>query len=227
MVQVSRRAGFTDSALVRLLARLHDTDVLEPRQATVDRLSEWLGWTDAISLSTVLNGDPHVARASARPAIDREEAECTRVRGVLAKTLAENNVFTSDMVLYRQRYLARQQAMETAIGPLRARLRNQLAARSPAMAKLAAIDAVMEQALGAKEHRLLGSVPGLLEKHFKRLRKAGETAELHDSDADAQPDAWLEVFRKDFQDVLAAELDFRFQPVDGLLEALRTKQTTG
>ncbi|MBN3806694.1 DUF3348 domain-containing protein, partial [Paraburkholderia sp. Ac-20336] len=34
-------------------------------------------------------------------------------------------------------------------------------------------------------------------------------------------DAWLDVFRKDMQSVLLAELDVRFQPVEGLLAALR------
>jgi len=32
---------------------------------------------------------------------------------------------------------------------------------------------------------------------------------------------WLDVFRKDMQSVLLAELDVRFQPVEGLLAALR------
>ena len=84
----------------------------------------------------------------------------------------------------------------------------------------------MEQALGVHEHRLLSTVPSLLEKHFKRLRKADETARIAAETAaepvgGIQPGAWLEVFRKDMQGVLLAELDIRFQPVEGLLEALR------
>ncbi|HEX7936672.1 MAG TPA: DUF3348 family protein, partial [Paraburkholderia sp.] len=37
------------------------------------------------------------------------------------------------------------------------------------------------------------------------------------------PGAWLDVFRKDMQSVLLAELDVRLQPVEGLLAALRTR----
>lgn len=221
-------AGLSGSTLVRLLARFAGKEVREPPQATADRLSDWLGWTDAISLSTVLAGGAAQAGASARMSIGAEEAECARVRAALTKTLAEGNAFTSDFALYRQRYLARQHAMETAIGPLRARLRSKLATRSPDMARLAAVDAVMDQALGAKEHSLLGTVPAVLEKHFKRLRQT--VPALHDTEApdpgDAHPDAWLETFRQDFQALLLAELEHRFQPVEGLLEALRTKQTT-
>jgi hypothetical protein len=76
------------------------------------------------------------------------------------------------------------------------------------MARLAAVDVVMEQVLGAQERSLLAGVPALLETHFKRLRQAA-------------PDAWLDRFRRDAREVLLAELDLRFQPVDGLLEALR------
>jgi hypothetical protein len=71
----------------------------------------------------------------------------------------------------------------------------------------------MEQVLGAHEHRLLATVPALLEKHFERLRRAdGEGV---------QPAAWLDLFCKSMQGVLLAELDIRLQPVEGLLDALR------
>ncbi|KLN58572.1 hypothetical protein VPARA_02940 [Variovorax paradoxus] len=113
--------------------------------------------------------------------------------------------------------------MEAGIGPLRGRLRALLAARSPAMARLAAVDVVMEQVLAAREHSLLGAVPALLEKHFTRLRQASlET--MGEPDGVAEAGEWLHVFRKDMKNVLLAELDFRFQPIEGLLEALRMRQ---
>ena len=220
MVQVSRRTGFTGSALIRLLARLTDIEVPEPRQAFADRLSQWLGWTDAISLSAALNGNPAIASSSrARGSGTAEERESTRVRTTLANAIADDTRnapvdATADFAAHRRRYLARQQAMETSIGPLRGRLRSTLASRSPDMAKLAAVDVVMEQVLSAQEHRLLATVPAMLEKHFERLRQTG---------TEAEPSAWLNVFRKDMHDVLLAEMEIRFQPVEGLLEALRTR----
>ncbi|MEJ8825033.1 DUF3348 domain-containing protein [Variovorax humicola] len=230
MVQVSRRTGFTGSALIRLLARLTDNGVPESKQAFAERLSHWLGWTDAISLSSALNGPPASANSGARSSASAEERECTRVRTALVKAITEGTAFTADdFAPYRQRYLARQQAMEAGIGPLRGRLRAVLAARSPAMARLASVDAVMEQALEAHEHRLLATVPALLEKHFKRLRQAHQAA-LDDAqvpvgseESGGPPAAWLEAFGKAMQGVLLAELDIRLQPVEGLLEALRVK----
>jgi hypothetical protein len=107
------------------------------------------------------------------------------------------------------------------VGPLRAKLRAALAARSPQMAKLATVDAVMEQALVAREHSLLATVPAMLEKRFKGLRQAALPAP-DGAETDATPMAWLPVFHQDIRELLLAELDFRFQPVDGLLEALRS-----
>lgn len=265
MAQVSGRTGFNGSALVRLLSRLSQVDVREPRQVTADRLSQWFGWTDAISLSAALNGTPAAspsgARASTGKGADAEANECNRVRAALTSAIVQDSTFAqappaastaasatasrpskplaarkpgpeapkdiaidpqaapaapdappplTDFAPYRQRYLARQQAMDAAVGPLRGRLRARLAGKSPAMARLAAVDVVMEQVLGAQERSLLGSVPTLLEKHFKRLRQAA-------------PEGWLDAFHQDARDVLLAELELRFQPVDGLLEALRAE----
>ena len=225
MVQVSRRTGFTGSALIRLLARLTDIEVPEPKQAFADRLSQWLGWTDAISLSAALNGGLAASSSGARAAGNPEERECERVRTAMANAIAEDmhsaaRDNTTDFAAYRRRYHARQQAMETSIGPLRGRLRSTLATRSPDMARLAAVDVVMEQVLSAQEHRLLASVPATLEKHFKRLGRADANASA-DADGEAEPGVWLAVFRKDMHDVLLAEMEVRFQPVEGLLEALR------
>lgn len=260
MVRVSRRAGFTGSALVRWLASLGDLDVPESRQVFAERLSQWLAWTDAIALSAALDGSPAQAPADRRVAKtsdSAEEAECARVRAALLNAIARDNAFGADKAKamshatdrsvsaditagnardftpHRRRYVARQQAMEASIGPLRARLRTALASRSPAMARLAAMDAVMEQLLGPREHSLLATVPTLLEKQFERLARADavESAETAESaqpatPADTQaldpPGAWLGAFTQDMQGVLIAELDIRMQPVEGLLAALRS-----
>jgi hypothetical protein len=57
-VQGLKRTAFSGPALVRLLAHFADLEVHEPAQSLADRLSQWLGWTDAIALSTALATDP-------------------------------------------------------------------------------------------------------------------------------------------------------------------------
>ncbi|WP_233834440.1 DUF3348 domain-containing protein [Paraburkholderia sp. ZP32-5] len=277
MSQAPQRSALSGPALVRLLARLADIDAAESRQSLSDRLSQWLGWTDAIALSSALDGKPPAVAAGARSFGQSDDDECTRVRRALVSAIAGDSVFAAarrrgpgqmsaqrvavdapaDYALFRQRYLALQQSMETAIGTLRGRLRALLAARTPELARLAVVDAVMERALGERERTLLAGVPGLLRGHFERLREAAqrEAAEAeaaahaaahvaaHVAAHAAAPTetrtadravvtpghaaptsldaAWLDVFRKDMQSVLLAELDVRFQPVEGLLAAFR------
>jgi hypothetical protein len=105
-------------------------------------------------------------------------------------------------------------------------VRATLAGASPALAKLAAMDAVMEQVVGERERALLATVPRWLEQHFDRLRRDhGETpADTPAPDAPpapGKPAGWQDMFCQDVRGVLLAELDLRLQPVEGLLEALR------
>ena len=247
MVQASQRtAASSGPALIRLLARLTDAEVAESSQSLSDRLSQWLGWTDAIGLSTALSGNPPVVAPGARAFGSAEESECARVRAALTSTIVGETTLSAanrrgsrrmpvqsvpteaavDYAVFRQQYQSIQQTMETGIGNLRGRLRAMLAARTPAMARLAVVDAVMERALSPRERNLLAGVPGMLAGHFDRLRLA-EQASLADAEAAGEAasvaaGAWQNVFRKDMQSVLLAELEVRFQPVEGLLAALRT-----
>ena len=239
-----QRLALSGPTLVRLLARFGDAEVTESRQSISDHLSQWLGWTDAIALSTALSAQAPGGEPAARVGASAEQSQSERVRAALRRAISGEGEGASarrdgrrtpaasaqaqadvepDFADFRQRYLALQQAMETDIGTLRVRLRAALAARAPALARLATVDAVMEQALGARERSLLAGVPALLGMHFERLRAASAAAQAESSGESAAPHAWLADFRKDMQSVLLAELEIRFQPVEGLLAALRTR----
>jgi hypothetical protein len=222
MAQQTARAGLTGSALVRLLAGLAGPQgpAREPRASFADGLSQWTGWTDAIALSAALErpippmtADGGMERGGARAAFGQVRAQqaqaIEREAQAVGRSPLESGLGFSP---YRQLYWARQQAMDGAIGTLREQVRAALAACTPELARLAAVDAVMAQALAGQERRLLAAVPVLLEKHYQRLRAA-------------QPegaDGWLDAFRHDLQAVLLAELELRLQPVEGLVEALPT-----
>ena len=201
---------------IRLLATLTDGDLAAPPSSLSDRLSQWLDWTHALALSTALDGRP--ADAPGAPMFsDTEEAECANLRVSLAAAITAERELPlpaelPDFTVLRPRILTLQRRMQAGTGHLRGRLRDMLANASPDMARLAELDAAMERSLSPREHTLLANVPLLLGAHFERLRTA---------DAGG---AWLEAFRRDMQSVLLAELDVRFQPVEGLLSALRTCQ---
>ncbi len=199
----SRRLGLGSPTLVRLLAGLTDAQACAPAQPLAEQLVQWLGWSDAIALSGALNGAPPATpagaaeegagqgeyallRASLKDAIEAANAPPAKRRnpwggGVQGKVRAT----PTDYPTYRQRYVSLQQKMETRIAELRARLRGMLSSRTPEMARLALVDAAMEQALAPHEQTLLLKTPALLEQHFNRLRREAEAAAL----AQAAPQA--------------------------------------
>ncbi len=152
----------------------------------------------------------------------------TRMLSSMAASLMQDAL---EYPVIRQHYVSLQQMMEVRIADLREQLRARLAARSPEMARLAALDETLERALGERERTLLGTVPALLGEHFKRLRAAEHDALSNAQDADdtatltsaPTPGAWIDTFRKDMQSALHAELAIRFQPLDGLIAALRAR----
>ncbi|MGO4304439.1 DUF3348 domain-containing protein [Cupriavidus sp. RAF12] len=232
MTQVPQRTGFSGPKLLRLLASLTDAGASGAAPPLSAVMSRWLGWTDAIALSAALNGSPPEvpseapARGGSGVGIGASigDPAGTHVRAMLTAAItgqgtssdsrrrmparpATPDAAETDFAVHRQRYIALQQQMERDVAGLRGRLRTALASRTPRAARLAMLDTVMEQVLGTREQAVLAAVPGMLEPHFTRLRDA--------------EGAWLNVFRRDMQSVLLAELEIRFQPVDALLAALR------
>ncbi len=222
-----QRTPLPGPAFIRLLARLTDVEVPPSPHSLPERLSQWLDWNRAVALSRALDASP-ASPVAATSDPQAEAAEAARLRGALTRAIVDMPELAAtcadieeprpappDYALFHKRYLARQQAMLAATGMLRGRLREQLATRSPALARLAEIDAVMELTLGPREHTLLAAVPTLLGEHFQRLRQAAPAG--HTPPA---CNAWLDLFGHDMQQLLLAELDVRFHPIDALLAAL-------
>ena len=236
MVPALPRTPVRGPTFIRLLASLTDAAAPTSPPPLPDRLSQWLDWNQAIALSTALDARP--VQGEVVPFTAEDEDECSRQRAALTQAIvsdrqlvvgaAQNDEHAEvgvDFSILRQRYLTHQRAMQAATGRLRGKLRDRLAGKSADMARLAAVDAALELALSPREHLLLAAAPRLLGAHFERLRQAAvavandaQGAELPSGETSA---AWLDVFRKDMQSVLLAELDVRFQPVEGLLAALR------
>ena len=233
-----RRTPPIGSAFIRALAALDDVPAPSAPDAFAQRLAQWLAWTDAISLASALGdaterSDVPGFFGQGEGALAADERELARVRTALTKAIAAAPAgveprridrplagavtpteMPADFATYRQRYSRCQLAMETQIVPLRRRLRSSLADRSSALAKLAELDSVMEQVVGAQERALLATVGARLEPCFDRLRAA-------QAEASSQPGPWLDSFRQEMRALLLAELDLRLQPVEGLLKACR------
>ena len=206
--------------LLRCLAGLGVAEVAASALSLAERWSPWLAWTDAITLSAVLGSGAPAVPASAQPAARAMIDDCQRVRQDLTQAIATDAVLASGLAsrtalaadgpplddtglagLHRH-YQAHQRAMDERIAPLRARVRAALTSQSGDLARLAALDAVLDQALAARQRRLLATVPGWLDKHFKRAPTA------------------LPAAAAELQRLLLAELDLRLLPVEAMTEAL-------
>ena len=253
MTQAVPRTRFNSAELVRRLAELAVADVVDPKQTFAERLGEWLDFKDALAVYSALN-----STAGSTPgrgaSVAALRAEWLRVRASLASAIVAAGAAqpdganlarptplanasaesAADFAPFHRHYLAHQRAMVAAIVPLRAGVRAALGQHSAALKQLAALDAVMEQTLSAREAGLLATVPVLLGKRFEQLfaahRRARQVAETDgtasppeqdDDPADwMQPGGWLAQFCAEMQRVLLAELELRLMPVAGLLAAV-------
>ncbi|RZL01764.1 MAG: DUF3348 family protein [Rubrivivax sp.] len=230
MARESRRTPLTGSAFIRSLAALSNVHAPASQDDFAQRVTQWFGWTHTFALSAALSDAPSPATepgAAVRASADTDERECARVRAGLVALVTRTAAAaepSADFTVHRRRYIACQQAMESQISPLRRRLRASLANGSPAQAKLAKLDSVMEEVIGAQERMLLTTVPGLLQPRFDQLRRAQGPAVQGDAAPQAPSPAgpWLDTFLQDMRALLLAELDLRLQAVEGLLAANRT-----
>lgn len=213
-----RAAGVTTSSLVRQLSAWTGATSASPaaqdraaqdratpsrpaaaEPSLAERLGGWLDWTDAIALAGVLAplnaAEQRLSAPEAAALLRQALAEREHVQAGLLREIDGG-------AAYHQSYAAMQRLMAERIGALRSRLRALLQRASPRLARLAALDAAMEDLLRLRERHLLSHVPALAQAHI-----APEGAEPGDAGR-AQ------------QTLLRAELELRLQPVDGLIEAL-------
>lgn len=277
------RTHLSSSTLIRLLHEHAGAEGAEAKQTFAERLSQWLGWTDAIALSAVLNGSsapalggapvPSTVAAGRFMPARAVLAEFDRVRTDLAHAIHTDRVIApqppapvkpakttkrpsaqplaaepppsaptppddpADFAPCRRQLTAHQRTMTERIAALRADVRLALTNQSAALGQLAAVDAVMDDALAAREKHVLSLVPALLERRFDKLRNANPApADVAATDAPQEPPAtpsspttppapptppeWRIACGREMQDVLLAELDLRLQPVQGMVEAL-------
>jgi Protein of unknown function (DUF3348) len=222
------------SALARQLARGLPVGASAdlPKQDVAERLGQWLNVAEAIGLHAAQSAVT-AAGATARRRPPRVEpaalhatlcAELDRVRAVLTRSITtrpahqpDPNDLDTEFALFHQRLGDQQRRMEMSVDALREHVRQQLAQSTPAMAQLAALDAVMDQLFSGREQRLLSQLPAFLKARFAALRQQATPPDIPDVPDDLR---WLQHFAAEFEQILLAELDLRLQPVTGLIEAL-------
>nr|WP_312681858.1 DUF3348 family protein [Stenotrophomonas chelatiphaga] len=230
MAKPSPRPPVAGPPLIRAMQRLgpHSGPAESPALPAV--LGSWVDWNRAVALARALDGSlPEQPEQPADIDVDRLVEECARARSTHAEAIhalmAELQQPMSP-VEFERRHAALQRAQLTTTGRLRGRLRDALARTDDHGARLAEIDAVMEQVLAPREYRLLNRLP----PHLAACLPTAISADSPAVDADAaspavMPDplpepSWPPALRDTVRDLLLAELDLRFHPIDALSAAV-------
>lgn len=243
MTRVLPRTNFHSSQLIRCLAELDLLEGAEPTSDFAEELGQWMHFTDAITLSSVLESG--MAKMSAQSPVLREAtgarllAQFERTRAFMVNAITKSCAPTGgnthnklplllDLEVsyapYRRFYEAHQRDMDLSVEPLRVNLRDALAKASPRLRKLAELDVVMDKFLRKREDQLLARVPVLLQKRFDAQYTAYQAQLAASGQPDnpaawMHPDGWLARFCQNLQTLLLAEAELRLQPSAGLLEA--------
>ena len=226
------RSDFASSRLVGLLGAWTPVEGDGSGMDFAERLSLWLNAFDAIGLQAAHRSIEAIRTAAprergARPVrADDLQEDIRRVRTVLSAAIARDPVEITGAdpaepgyAPYRQRHLELQRQMEQMIAPLRDHVRQAVSRVSPALRRLAALDAVLEQMLAPREQQLLPTTAALLERRHDRRRRHEAQAAADGPTAGSDAD-WREAFERDWRQALLAELELRLEPVAGLVDAL-------
>lgn len=227
MSGVQLQTFFKKQSLKGLLEAWAPVDARSVRQDVAERLGVWLTVADAIALHAAHQSSRAPATAVPVAADASLEEACEQVHAALAGAIVsmplpgDPAAPDASFAPYHQRCLDLQRHMALRIEGLREQVRQAMAQASPRLAQLAALDEVMDQALGAREQKLLAGVPALLEQRF------GQLCQPRSSEEEPPPVGvcadGLDAFVRDMRAVLLAELDVRMLPVQGLVEAFNSE----
>ena len=248
MTRALPRTNFHSSRLIRFLADLSMVDAVEPGNAFAEKLGLWVDFTDAITLSAVHNtnaaGPTDASAGMPSQAGVAIADELNRIRTRLENSITKSGSasaggtriafpapvlelpmdLTAAYTPYRRYHAAHQRDMDLSIPPLRANVRQALTSASPALKKLAALDAALDGILSDREEKLLAKLPLLFKSRFVQLftahhQRLSDTGQADNPAVWMHAGGWLARFCSDLQTVLLAELDLRLQPALGLIEA--------
>lgn len=228
MAKPSPRPPVAGPPLIRALQRLGPHSGTADSPALPAALGSWVDWNRAVALARALDGSlPELPEQPADTDVDRLVEECGRARSTHVEAIhalvASLHQPMAPAELER-RHAALQRAQLTSTGRLRGRLRDMLARTDDQGARLAEIDAVMEQVLAPREYRLLTRLPPHLAACLPTAISADAVAADAASPAvmpDPLPEpSWPPALRDTVRDLLLAELDLRFHPIDGLSAAV-------
>jgi len=241
MTKMFSRVAMGAPQLKDLLRELVATDVDIPHQKIAERLGRFIDFSGSITLS-----EAQAVRAKKKTA----PASCSnrvandaylRVRAVIMrniintcrpKPIEDEELPLDDHIIeltnkgvnfdaYRAFYIGHQAFMSAKIQSLHRDVRHLAEEVSPKLAKLVALDVALGDATVTRTRQILKAIPALLAKRFEHVRDACQT---HGTvDAWLEPGMGFDQFSQEIMILLLAEMDFRLQPVLGLVETINSE----
>lgn len=252
MTRVSPRARLHSSELLRVLASQGWLDASADSGDVGQRLGDWLDFRQAIALQAFIGSVDDASTPQAVPTA-RVDAEVlhrrfAQVRAALEQSIVGGSAPAPGLARielppvelehpidpktafdpFRRHAAGHQRQMETILRALRLQLRGMLDKGPDKHRQLAALDAILDNVLMAREGQLLGQITSEFERRFARALRQHLKQVVQAAQADEPPprtEPWLAPLRQDLLACLLAELDLRLQPVLGLIEALSQAPT--
>ncbi|MEE4145048.1 MAG: DUF3348 family protein [Halieaceae bacterium] len=240
MTQAQTQIHAHSSRLARLLAELTGADTAGSDKLITERMGQLFDLPDSIRISSVLD---RPAPAPAQPAAltpQEARAEFLRARSAIISSALRSFVpgggsirlrfppiatredfeeaATADVLLAF--YATQQRDIDFRIRQLQAITRDTVAAFSPRLAQLAALDAALAEPLAAHNRQFFSAVCTLLGKRIGFLLEEYQQAASADPGGGQLWADTLTRLRSDMQALLLAEIETRLLPALGLIEAL-------
>jgi hypothetical protein len=244
MTQTASSTLLDRSRLVRLLSELSEANFSSADYNLAEHLGRLLSVSDSISLSRSLRHLPEVVGAKLATDADAIKDDVLTSREqmmrVIVRSFAAEHEGTGIQVPtvstgtraealetyepYQRFYSMHQAEMAGAVNSLRQRVRAAVSGFSVELHQLAELDRIIAESLSPHTSKLFNLTAKLLQQRFKQLQTAHRLKEGDSNSTELHhwlsPGGWLELFYRDLQELLLAELDVRLQPILGLLEAL-------
>lgn len=252
MIQTTSSTLSDRSRLVRLLTDLSDINISSAEYNLAEHLGRLLSVSDSITLSRSLAQLPKVIGQHSASSADVVKLDVLASREKMIRVIVQSfaaehegtgirvpsvSIGTRAEALetfepYQRFYNMHQAEMAGAANSVRLRVRGAVSGFSVELHQLAEIDRILGESLSGQTAKLFNITIKLLQQRFKQLLAAHRVKEGDSQITELQhwlsPGGWLELFYRDMQELLLAELDVRLQPTLGLLEALyeHTDNTT-
>ena len=241
-LQSPERSHFVD-----LLTKFSDKKLRQPEYNLAERMGHFFDLSSSLTLARDLQLQKHQSTSTTINKPDILQQLVLDSRGKMITDIKRSFIDEPDETLLKvpstivgiqnqvlqtyepyQRFYSKQQlALAININSLRNTVRDGIANISSPLNQLAVLDKTLEQSMASHTQTLFGLAPKLLKPRFKVLIQEHRTNienndnKAHDElDHWLKPNGWLTRFYQDLSELLLAELDWRLQPIFGLLEAL-------